>query len=101
MGSVSLFINKEGSRIVLSAWLAQSRLLGNLLEARRQGSNLQRRLLVSLPLPPEGLRSPTATDPVPWLLGKLEGTRNLRSCSSVSFHSSVWSGRSPKISRPT
>merc|ERR1712098_334191 len=99
MGSVSLFI--KAAVIILSTWLAQSRLLGNLPEARRQGSSLQRRLLVSLPLPLEGLRSLTATDLVLWLLGKLGGTRSLRSCSSASFRSSVWSGRLPKISRPT
>merc|ERR1712098_313835 len=47
MGSASLFIIK---RTILLKWLAQSRLLGNLPVARRQGSNLQRRLLASLHL---------------------------------------------------
>merc|ERR1712098_380211 len=67
MGSISLSTVIESIFFNLLTWLALSRLQGSLQVARRQGSSLPRRLLASLLLPLEGLRSPTATDLALWL----------------------------------
>merc|ERR1712226_478869 len=79
-----------------SPWLAPSKLLVNPREERLLGSSSPPRLPGSLLLPLGESRSLTATDLARSLLGRSEGTRNPLSSLSASFHSSVWSVKSPR-----
>ena len=80
-------------------WREQSKLLAS----RREGSNLsgnqQRRQQGEATPPLEVSKSLIDTDQEQWRFGRYESGRSRPTCSSGSFPSSDWSGKSPMISK--
>ena len=82
-------------------WHVLSRQHENLLEVRLHVNNWPPKPLVRVPQPPVELRNPTGTGPELSLFVRSGDTRKAPSCWSGNSHSSVWSARSLRISKPT
>merc|ERR1711931_975 len=81
-------------------WLEPSKLLENLPEAKPHESSSPPKLPENPPQPPVVSKSHIDSDQEPSLSEKSDDTKNPLNCSSESFHSSDWSEKLPRISKP-
>merc|ERR1712226_1065488 len=82
-------------------WLEPSKPLENPPEAKPHESSSPPKLPGNPPQPPEVSKSHTGSDQEPSLSERSDDTRNPLNFSSESFHSSDWSEKLLKISKPT
>merc|ERR1712050_249327 len=81
-------------------WLEPSKPLENLPEVKPHESSSPPKLPENPLQPPAVSKSPTDSDQEPSHTEKSDDTKNPPNCSSESFHSSDWSEKLLKISKP-
>merc|ERR1712039_311901 len=81
-------------------WLELSKPLENQPEAKPHESSSPPKPLENSLQPPAASRSHTDSDQEPSPFEKFDDTKNPPNCSSESFHSSDWSEKLLKISKP-
>merc|ERR1711976_848461 len=81
-------------------WLELNKPLENPLEVKPHESSSPPKLPENPPQPPVVSKSHTDSDQEPSPSERSDDTKNPPNCSSESFHSSDWSEKLPRISKP-
>merc|ERR1712024_89111 len=95
-----IYFEQLKRRYTTLKWLELNKPLENPLEVKPHESSSPPKLPENPPQPPVVSKSHTDSDQEPSLSERSDDTKNPLNCSSESFHSSDWSEKLPRISKP-